>query len=400
MPNESFFLGLEQIQRHGHPFLRGARIGILGNRASVDRELQTVWQVIDQIHPGQIKALYTPQHGWWGDAQANMIETDHGWHRTLDVPLFSLYSETRRPTSEMLNDVDCLVVDLQDVGTRVYTYIWTVLECMRACAGSDVRMLVLDRPNPLGGCVVEGPLLEKDFLSFVGGASIPMRHGLTIGEMARWFRDEFYLDLELDVVPMAGWSPERFYDDLGRIWIPPSPNLPTTHSVRMYPGQVLLEGTNLSEGRGTTIPFEVVGAPFIDADSLATKLNEQLDRSVRVLPTVFQPTFDKWAGHSCGGVSFHVLDRLAFRSFATTVTTLQLIQQDYPNDFRWLDPPYEYETKKPPIDILYGSDHLRDRLSQADAAELARAVDSNKWFLNASGALLYEAEERTGSTGC
>jgi len=395
MADEEFAIGLEMLHAHGHRLPRDARIGLLSNVASVDRQLAPAWQVVDQVLPGQISALFTPQHGWWSDAQANMVETEHGWHRQLDVPLYSLYSETRRPTDEMLSGIDCLVVDLQDVGTRVYTYVWTMLECMHACSAANVAMTVLDRPNPLGGRVIEGPLLGENYTSFVGGASIPMRHGLTIGELARLFQIEFQIDLDLEVVPLRGWETVSPFDLLGRNWIPPSPNLPTLNSVRMYPGQVLLEGCNLSEGRGTTIPFEVIGAPFIDPDQLTASLNEILDGSVRTLPTVFCPTFDKWQGEFCGGVSFHILDPVAFRSFPTTLWALHRIQQMKPESFRWIDPPYEYETEKPPIDILYGGNELREQLGQVDPQLLARAPNSDQWRERTDQSLLYAtASER------
>ena len=237
-----------------------------------------------------------------GDAQANMIESGHGRHPGLGVPVYSLYSETRRPTKEMLADLDCLIVDLQDVGTRVYMFVWTMLECLNACAEAGVSVLVLDRPNPIGGNIIEGPLLDIRYRSFVGGAAIPMRHGLTIGEMARLLNVEQNIGVNLSVFSMTGWSREQNFSDLNRAWIPPSPNLSRLESTLVYPGQVLLEGTNVSEGRGTTTPFEIVGAPFIDAHILHHAMTSLELPGVSFLPIQFRPTFDKWSGEVCGGV--------------------------------------------------------------------------------------------------
>lgn len=391
-------LGLEVLANEASPELRGARLGLLMNRASVDRDLRLACNVVDDAFPGALKAIFSPQHGLWGDAQANMIETDSGWYDPLHVPIHSLYSKTRRPSPEMLNTIDCLLIDLQDVGTRVYTFIWTVLECMKACGEAAVRVIVLDRPNPLGGRIIEGPVLRDSFRSFVGGACTPMRHGLTIGEMARWIREALQIDVQLDVIPMRGWTPDLTYDQCDRLWLPPSPNLPTFDSALVYPGQVLLEGTNLSEGRGTTKPFEVIGAPFIEAEILMDRLGQFDIPGVRFLPTWFQPTFDKWANQVCGGVSLHVTDKQTFRSFPTSVTLLSVIQEIWPSEFRWLDPPYEYEETLLPIDIIYGSSKLRDMgLDGKEASELSSpqrleklcAVDPASWSRQTLGAQIY-----------
>lgn len=377
-----FQLGLESCQLTSLPQLRGARFGLLMNRASVDHRLRWSCDVLADSFPGQLKAIFTPQHGLWGDAQANMIETADSWHPQHQIPIHSLYSSTRRPTPAMLDGLDCLVVDLQDVGTRVYTFVWTVLQCMRACAEHGIGMLILDRPNPIGGQIIEGPLLQTEFKSFVGGAAIPMRHGLTLGELARLLLREQPLDLELTVVPMQGWLPAIAFEQLQRPWLLPSPNLPTLQSVLVYPGQVLLEGTNLSEGRGTTTPFECCGAPYLDAHSLAGILSRFQLPGVTFLPTHFRPSFDKWQDEVCEGVTIHVTDPILFRPFRTTLQLLRTVQTDFGDRFRWIDPPYEYETVKPPIDIIYGSDALRcadvsiDLLAHVDtAAWAARTID-------------------------
>lgn len=359
------------------------------NRASVDQQLRLSCDVLSEAYPHQLVALFTPQHGLWGDAQANMIESPHDHHQRLDVPIYSLYSETRRPTQEMMAGMDCLVVDLQDVGTRVYTFMWSLLECLQACAASGVSVLVLDRPNPIGGNVVEGPLLDDDFFSFVGGASIPMRHGLTIGELARLLNAELHLGAELQVVPLTGWSGDRGFGDTHRTWIPPSPNLPRLESTLVYPGQVLLEGTNVSEGRGTTTPFEVVGAPFVDAQVFTRAMSSLSLPGVRFLPLQFRPTFDKWAGELCNGVSLHVTDPSSFRAYRTTVAILAQLIERWPEEFQWIEPPYEYETEKPPIDIISGSARLRRELSTANIDALSR-LDLHQWQARIAPALLYQ----------
>jgi len=248
------------------------------------------------------------------------------------------------------------------VGTRVYTFIWTMLYCLQECSARNLPVLVLDRPNPIGGEIIEGPTLKTEFRSFVGEASIPMRHGMTIGELATYFNLSFQIYADLTVIPMTGWSRNLDCEQTGRIWVPPSPNMPTIETAIVYPGQVLLEGTNLSEGRGTTVPFECFGAPFIDPPEFCTELQNLELAGVRFLPVRFTPSFDKWAGQSCGGVSIHVTDRAAFRSYEMTVRLLQLCVRLYGDAFQWNKPPYEYETALMPIDIISGSEQLRESL--------------------------------------
>jgi uncharacterized protein YbbC (DUF1343 family) len=346
--------------------LRGARFGLLMNQASVDSRLRYACDLLAAAFPGQLKALFSPQHGLWGEEQANMIESAHSRYEPLGLPVYSLYSETRRPTPEMLDSLDCLVVDLQDVGTRVYTFVWTVQQCLIACAEARVGVVILDRPNPLGGQIVEGPILEPDFQSFVGGWPIPLRHGLTLGELAQLINQEQQIGARLEVLRMEGWRREMLWSETARPWVWPSPNMSRAETTLLYPGQVLLEGTNLSEGRGTTLPFEVTGAPFIDPHALLAEL-EQFDHpGLTLRPIRFVPTFDKWQGQRCGGIAFHVTEPLAVRSVAMTIALLDAVRRLYPGDFAWLRPPYEYEPVKPPIDILFGSSRLRERLAEPE----------------------------------
>ncbi len=390
--DSDFKLGLEQCVIERPSILDRSRFGLLMNRASVNRDLRLASDILDEAYPNQLKALFSPQHGFWGDVQANMIETADGWHSRLGIPVYSLYGETRTPTAEMLSNLDCLVIDLQDVGTRVYTFVWTMLECLKACAQADVSILVLDRPNPIGGCVIEGPLLDAEFHSFVGGACIPMRHGLTIGEMAQFLNTDQQINADLEVAQMTNWRPKQSGSVISRTWIPPSPNLPTLASAQVYPGQVLLEGTNLSEGRGTTTPFEVMGAPFIDAEILSDELNESGIDGARFLPLTFRPTFDKWHGQLCNGVSLHVTDPIAYRPYRTTVMLLAAVQRNWPNDFRWLDPPYEYEKEKPPIDIISGSDSLRtcNNMNDPSSLDALTVCPLESWRERTNTAWLYE----------
>lgn len=393
-------LGLEICVRDPPPSLRGARFGLLMNRASVDRDLRLACDLLRaDSFPGRLAALFTPQHGLFGDAQANMVESAHEWHAEYRLPIHSLYSETRRPTTEMLAELDALVVDLPDVGTRVYTYAWTVQQCLEACADAGVRVVVLDRPNPLGGMQVEGPRLNPAYRSFVGGAAIPMRHGLTLGELTRLVNAEREQPADLEIVPLENWSPDQLFPATGRHWLAPSPNLPRFESALVYPGQVLLEGTNVSEGRGTTTPFEIAGAPFVEAERLCRALESRELPGIVFLPIRFRPTFDKWAGQVCGGVSLHVTDPQLFRPYSTSIRLLAEIRRFWPRDFAWLPPPYEYETVLPPIDILSGSPQLRetlDRIEDVDDQELETLWQPDpQWWEHTRDALVYPRDWST-----
>lgn len=388
--------------------MQGARLALLMNQASVDADYRYACDRIDAAFPGQLVALFSPQHGFWCQQQANMIESDDDVYRRLGLPIHSLYSETRRPTDESLSGVDCFVIDLQDVGTRVYTFIWTLLECLRACAKHRIPVVVLDRPNPLGGLVVEGPLVAADHLSFVGGHPMPMRHAMTIGEIAWWLNATAASDhggtpgigtpgigADLTVVPMAGWHRSTDQRTTGLPWVAPSPNMPTLDTTMVYPGQVLLEGTNLSEGRGTTQPFEICGAPYFNSDAFAQEIMRHQHPGVTLQPLQFRPTFEKWANQNCHGVAIRVTDLHAFRSFRLTLAIIDAALQLAPDHFCWIDPPYEYEFDKPPIDILYGSNRLRERLrpgSPLSTAELESLseVDAESWFDEVTDFLLYK----------
>jgi uncharacterized protein YbbC (DUF1343 family) len=372
-----------------------ARFGLLLNQASVNKDFEYASTLLARRFPGKLAAFFSPQHGLWSEQQENMIETGHGRDEVLGVPIYSLYSETRKPTPAMLKGLDCLVVDLQDVGTRIYTFAWTMMACLEACAAARIPVVVLDRPNPLGGLACEGPLLDLHYASFVGRASIPMRHGLTMGELAKWLNVRHQLKVDLHVVKLTGWKRHMLWPDTGRTWVLTSPNLPRWEGCLVYPGQVLLEGTNLSEGRGTTTPFEVFGAPFIKPQKLLTELESFNLAGVRLRPIRFEPTFHKWRGQSCGGLYLHVTDAQAFKPLRTTLAFLTASKRLWPMNFAWREPPYEYETEKKPIDILFGNCTFRDALDKnaiqkpADLDELAR-LPERTWREQIASILLYD----------
>ncbi len=384
MPNSSSVrvqTGLERCLADPPAVLRGAAFGLLMNQASVDSQGRYACDRLAERFPGRLRAIFSPQHGLWGEQQANMIESPHGEYPPLGLPVYSLYSETRRPTPEMLHGLDVLVIDLQDVGTRIYTFVWTMWECLVACAQAGVAVVVLDRPNPLGGVVVEGPLLQPGFESFVGRATLPLRHGLTCGELARLLAAEQQIDAPLYVVPMQGWRREMLFADTGLNWIAPSPNMPRLETTLVYPGQVLLEGTSLSEGRGTTLPFELAGAPGLDPWRLVRELHRWPHPGLELRPVRFRPMFDKHAGNSCGGVALQVREPRLVRSVPLTLALLDAVRRLWPEALAWLPPPYEYERENPPIDILFGSDRLRQRLSQPPPlieAELHDLIDFDR----------------------
>lgn len=382
-------IGLERLLSDSSSLLERRRFAVVMNRASVNEDVRLACDLLAEKFPGQLRSLLSPQHGLWCEQQANMIETAHGRHDRLGVPVYSLYSHTRRPTDEMLAGIDCLVIDLQDAGTRVYTFIWTMLYCLQECAARRIPVIVLDRPNPVGGEIAEGPLLNLAFRSFVGKAQIPMRHGLTIGELAGFFNRRCGLNAELVVVPMEGWRRDQYFDDTGRLWVPPSPNMQAVQTAVVYPGQVLLEGTNLSEGRGTTLPFEVIGKPFIEPGEFCEQLQSLKLAGVQFLPIRFTPTFDKWAGQSCGGVSIHVTDRAVFRSYEMTVRILKLCRENYPDHFLLNPPPYEYERSRMPIDIISGSSLLRECLAENGDIDAAITLDCEAWDQERKEFLLY-----------
>ena len=349
-------LPLDHLKELWPQKFRGARIGALLHPASVSSKLEHSSRILER-HNGdlfRLAAFFGPQHGFLGQTQDNMVEWKSYEHPRFHIPVYSLYGEQREPTAEMLKNLDVLLVDLQDIGARYYTFIWTMYLCMRACEKEGVAVVVLDRPNPINGVTTEGPVLDSNYRSFVGMHPIPVRHGKTIGELAQQFRDEAFPECRLSILPMENWKRAMWFDQTGLPWIMPSPNMPTVETATVYPGLCLLEGTNISEGRGTTRPFEIFGAPFIDAEALCQELNKLKLPGVFFRENYFQPTFHKFAGQLCGGAQIHTIDREAFHSFQTGIEIIRLVRKLYPDSFGWRQPPYEYETEKLPIELLLG----------------------------------------------
>ena len=358
--------------------LRGARIGALLHPASVSAKLEHTSLILEKLNGELLRlaAFFGPQHGFLGQTQDNMIEWQSYEHPRLGIPVYSLYGEHREPAAEMLRGLDALIVDLQDIGARYYTFIWTLYLCLRACEKHGVAVIVCDRPNPLNGLTIEGPLLDSNYKSFVGMHPIPVRHGRTIGELARQFGEEAFPNCRLSVLQMKNWERAMWFDQTGLPWVIPSPNMPTLDTATVYPGMCLLEATNISEGRGTTRPFEIFGAPFIDAEKLCHELNALSLPGVFFRQNYFQPTFHKFAvdatppsrnpkktgegaastfaSELCGGAQLHVLDRQSFRPVETGIEVIRCIRKLHADKFAWRQPPYEYEHEKLPIEILLG----------------------------------------------
>jgi uncharacterized protein YbbC (DUF1343 family) len=355
------------------PRLNGLRVGVLANPASIDHGFRHIVDRLAASPDCKLAAIFGPQHGFRSDLQDNMIESPHAKDPRRDVPIFSLYSETREPTPEMLDLIDVLVIDLQDVGARIYTFIYTMANCLRAAARRGLPVIVCDRPNPIGGVAIEGPMLEEGYESFVGQFPMPMRHGMTVAELARLFNEHHRIGAQLEIVPMEGWSREMYCDATGLPWVMPSPNMPTLDTAIVYPGTVLFEGTMLSEGRGTTRPFELIGAPWLDGERLAERMNEVGLKGVRFRAVSFEPTFQKHARATCGGCQIHVTARQEFEPVKAGVSLMRECYGLAPDRFKWRDPPYEYEHDKMPIDILAGSPTLRNQIErQVPLEEIAQ----------------------------
>ena len=344
-----------------------ASLGYLGNQASVGPNYVHGLKLLDQSFPGAVKKLFGPQHGWAGEKQDNMVESDHAFD-AHGRPIYSLYGETRRPTPEMLQDLDAVLIDLVDVGTRVYTFAHTLSHFMEEAAKNGPEIIILDRPNPIGGAEVEGNLLAGDCLSFVGLHPVPMRHGLTLGELALLINSRLPQAADLKVVRISGWSRDMYFPQTGLPWVYPSPNLPSPDCAWVYPGQVLWEGTNISEARGTTRPFNLVGAPFIEAEALLDRLRALDLPGVIFRPAHFQPTFHKWAGEMCRGLELFPQNR-TFKPYLTSLAILQIILELWPDKFELKKPPYEYELQRRPLDLILGRNDLFGRLAEGESAE-------------------------------
>lgn len=367
--------GLERLLAGALPRLEGKRVGLIANPTAIDPELRHAVDLLDASDLLELAVLFGPEHGLRGDAQDMAPVEEEERDRRTGLPVYSLYGRDEASLElpgDVVRDLDAILFDVQDVGSRYYTFAWTMVYAMRACARAGVPMVVLDRPNPIGGVKVEGGEVTEACRSFVGLLSVPNRHGLTVGEIARFARDVERLDLDLEVVELEGWRRDLAFDETGLPWVLPSPNMPTVDTALVYPGMCLLEGTELSEGRGTTRPFEIAGAPFIDGHALAEELEREELPGVRFRPLVFTPTFQKHAGRACGGVQLHVTDADAFRPYLTGVAFLRAARSLWPEDFSWRTRAYEFVDRVPAIDLLAGSPALREGIDRGDSlGELA-----------------------------
>ena len=383
--------GLDVLIRRRPALLRRQRIALLAHQASIDRRYEHATALLGDLPAVKLLALLAPEHGLWGAPQDH-VRVAGARDPATALPVWSLYGARREPTAAMLRGVDALVVDLQDVGSRYYTFVWTMALAMRACARIGMRVVVLDRPNPLGGVLVEGNVADPAFASFVGLYPLAVRHGMTIGELAGYLNEQHAIGCRLTVVPMRGWRRAMLWEDTGLPWVPPSPNMPTPDTARVYSGGCLIEGTNLSEGRGTTRPFEWIGAPYLEAHQYAAALEREQLPGARFRPARFLPTFQKWAGRLCEGVQVHVTDATRFKPFLTGLAEIAIARRLAPRGFAWRRPPYEFETRRLPIDILCGTDTIRRAIEDGTplaAIERAWQRDLERWKRRRAPYLLY-----------
>lgn len=402
----TFALGIDRLLSDAElrAPLRGRRVGLLGHVGSVTQQLQHSLDALSASDDLHLTCAFGPQHGMRGEKQDNMVESADYTHPVHGIKVYSLYGQVRRLTDEMLDEFDVLLVDLQDLGCRVYTFLTTVLHVLEDCAAAGKEVWILDRPNPIGR-PVEGSLLEPGEESFVGVGRLPMRHGLTLGEAARWYAQSCRLDLALEVLSMQGYSPKAgpgFGWPLGVLpWVNPSPNAASQNMARCYPGTVLLEGTTLSEGRGTTVPLEVVGAPGLDVDALLAFMEEtapQWLQGCKLRWCAFEPMFHKHVGQRCEGVQIHATAPFyrhqRFRPYRLMALLLKAVRQIHPDLDLWRPPPYEYETHRLPIDVINGGASLREWVDaaepQVDRLEAALEADERDWRETREPFLLYE----------
>ncbi|HHH80949.1 MAG TPA: DUF1343 domain-containing protein [candidate division Zixibacteria bacterium] len=373
-----FRLGLSKLRDELLNELSNAKVAVLCNQASVDENLTNVVDILAGSRAKLIK-IFAPEHGFFGAAQ-DRIAIKNSTHPKYGIPIISMYGDTAdslMPKKEMLVGLDIVIIDLQDVGARYYTFVWSAALMMKQAAQAGVEIWVLDRPNPISG-IVEGPVQEDSYLSFVGLYPLPIRHGMTIGEILSYIAREYIPQAKLEVILLDGWKRDMWFDDTELLWVPPSPNMPSLSTAIVYPGMCLLEGTNISEGRGTTRPFEVFGAPWIKSFELCEKLNELKLPGVKFLPWRFTPMFSKYAGQTCDGAMMFVTDRKVFRPVLTAIAIIKTIHELYPEKFKFINPPYEFETEKLPFDILCGTPEIRRMIEGGSKIdEIKDFIDGN-----------------------
>ena len=355
-------LGLTVLLEYRLDLIEGRNIGLITNSTGVNESLQDNISLLVDNPKAKLKAIFSPEHGLWGSVQ-DAISIPFAQYDQIKIPIYSLYGKTTKPTSEMLDGIDALIFDIQDVGVRFYTYISTMAMAMQACAENGVDFIVLDRPNPVNGNILEGNVLDPDFSSFVGYLPILLRHGMTVGELVRLFNEHFQIGVKLSIVAMEGWKRDMWFEDTGLAWIMPSPNMPTLDTATVYPGMCLFEGTNVSEGRGTTKPFEIIGAPWIDAHKLADSLNNLSLSGTKFRPVYFIPTFSKYKDQRCGGVQVHVIDRDKFTPVKIALNIIETIMRKYPDNFQWIG------NNRPFFDLLMGTDKVRNDLSKGRSVD-------------------------------
>jgi uncharacterized protein YbbC (DUF1343 family) len=370
--------GLDNLLAKSGSLLKGKRIGLVVNHTSLASDHRLSIEHFQKNNDCELKIIFAPEHGLYGvdqDMATIENETDSS-SGLLAVSLYGKDHQSLTPDIDKLKDIDAMVFDIQDIGSRYYTFIYTLANCMQACGDAGVEIIVCDRPNPINGTQVEGNLVKEGFHSFVGQYSLPNRHGMTVGELANFFRDHIKIKCDLTVVPMTGWKREMWFDQTGQLWTPTSPNMPTLLAAVVYPGMCMIEGTLLSEGRGTALPFEQCGAPGIDPHILAKILNKQRLPGVLFRPQFFKPVFQKWAGKTCGGIQLHVTDRNSFKPVLTGVAIIRTIAKHFPDAFQWRTEPYEFVSDRPAIDLLYGNSDLREKLM---TNEITHAEIESTW---------------------
>lgn len=349
--------GIDEFKENSEAVLNGRNFVLITGSSNVDSEGVPVYRTVKQSAPGQLKAIWSLQHGFFIDKQDNMILSDSVYWEEMDIEIKSLYGEALLPSESWLEGVDALVVDLFDVGTRVYTFVNHIVMIMKALSGKGIDLIVLDRPNPLNGLGIEGNVLNEEYFSIVGLLPVPMRHALTTGEYLSYALNYYNIDLQLEVVTVKDWKRKEPFQG---IWTYPSPNMPSLRTAEVYPGAVLLEGTGLSEGRGTTRPFEFVGAPFIDNFKLVNELETLKLKGVTFIPVFFKPEFSKFEGEMCRGILVEPGKLDEFNSFEVYYEIIRLVRTNYPECFKWKEPPYEFEYRRPPIDMICGSAEIRE----------------------------------------
>ncbi len=365
---------------------KSKNIALLCHAASVNFELEHSINIFKSVFGDSLKKVFGPQHGLIGNVQDNMIESDHYDHPYFKLPIYSLYSETRTPSDEMLGGIDVIFVDLQDVGCRIYTYIYTMTLLMKKCSELGIEVVILDRPNPIGGLQIEGNILEEKFKSFVGLHPIAIRHGLTMGEVALMANKNWQKPCELTIVEMTGWKRGMYFRDTGLPWVLPSPNLATPEAAITFVSTVMYEGTNVSEGRGTTISLENIGHPSIEPYSFCEKIAPKLSHidGFKLRPCIFQPTFQKHAKVDCGGFQIHVTNREAFKPWQLGQIVMRELYHHLGNDFQWTKPPYEYQYDDDPINFINGTDKIKKWIENNGSLDQLNEIESEgkESFLN------------------